>query len=377
MKLTKLNLTIALAALLVSSNAAAGGVGSQVGKVAKRAADAVRKSAAEKAGGRKYTLLTLFFNPSRVDFCTAIGPSFDGDVGYRFVRNTCVILTSSQLGARSLRLFWHEGRGDYLTAASPETVVAALRAGYSSRRRLGYVFARQRPNTRALKLFWNSNRRDHLTASSAEDEATARASGYRFVRIEGYVPSNVGIGRPGNAGSAGNAGNAGNAGKTKSPSGEAGRSGGFLGQIARRAAERRAAERETADCPVDPPASNPATGRSRRLVRDIRVLEISGPPLVRKGDLAEVTIDVESTRPSDAFDFEIFVSADHVLDDGDRKIHVGTAIPGKQTVEVQMPQIRKGEYRLILRVPPGRGERLVNDNTATGAPFKMRKKSSS
>jgi hypothetical protein len=102
--------------------------------------------------------------------------------------------TTNQNTQTALLLYWHAGRGDYMSTATPTGIASARSAGYVYVGYQGYVWTYARAGTVPLYLYWNGDRQDNYLTSTPEGIAAAESAGYVPVRIEGWVyPSPNGI----------------------------------------------------------------------------------------------------------------------------------------------------------------------------------------
>jgi hypothetical protein len=94
-------------------------------------------------------------------------------------------------GTARLETFYHAGRGDYVTTATPALKQAALAAGYAFVEVEGYVFTSLQPGTRPLKQWWHGGRADHMLTAGVQSQNAAQNAGYTLLYTEGYIPTST------------------------------------------------------------------------------------------------------------------------------------------------------------------------------------------
>ncbi|KAI9003895.1 hypothetical protein DFJ74DRAFT_693992 [Hyaloraphidium curvatum] len=140
--------------------------------------------------------LFTFWNEGRTDNLTVGSPEgiLDaGSAGYVKVRPECRVLARADKGLLPLNLYWHAGRQDNLLVASEKGNQDAKDAGYAFVRTEGYCFTAESGPTPKdashvpLKLYYHEGRQDNLSAANPDTIKDAEAAGYVLQRVEAMV----------------------------------------------------------------------------------------------------------------------------------------------------------------------------------------------
>ncbi|WP_062436925.1 hypothetical protein [Herbidospora daliensis] len=151
-------------------------------------------AAAPPAAASDHRSLTTWYHWGRQDNFSAATTTQDSAAeaaGYELIRREEAWVLSRRTGdsatQRPLYLYYSSARGDNVSAAHPETVAAAVSAGYTYQGLQGYVWTTRQPGTVPLYQYWHPGRGDNFAAASPQGIAAAVGAGYVRVRVEGYV----------------------------------------------------------------------------------------------------------------------------------------------------------------------------------------------
>ncbi len=105
------------------------------------------------------------------------------------------LATHTATGMRPLQSYYHSGRNDLAAVASDESIESLERDGYRLVRTEGYLYSREHEGAVAIRLFWNEGRHQYVT-SARWTVTDAAAAGFTVVRVEGYIRSAEGVRYP-------------------------------------------------------------------------------------------------------------------------------------------------------------------------------------
>jgi len=138
---------------------------------------------------RPYDLLWLYWHGGRGDYmstaeASSLADAADG-AAYSLAGFDGAVLKSPLPGTAPLKTYWSAAREDYFVTATAAGEASAIQAGYTYLRTEGYVFSSPVSGLVPLDLYWNGARGDNFTTSSRAFSAIQQ--GYSFARTEGYV----------------------------------------------------------------------------------------------------------------------------------------------------------------------------------------------
>lgn len=125
-------------------------------------------------------------NPSQGRFSGKEGALAKNN-GYKYVRGEGCPLAKQHNGTIPLKLYYHSGKKEYASAATPESIAQLEKGLYKYIRTQGYVFTSQREGTVPAYQYHSPKNNDLFLAISQTAINDATNGGYNRVKIEGWI----------------------------------------------------------------------------------------------------------------------------------------------------------------------------------------------